>query len=137
MRFPGWLLVYGDRDYRGPCRPEENEQQDFFSWLKLWHPDFFAIAIHPKNEGKKSWGEIRKDKAMGSLNRGASDIVIPCSPAFVCEIKRADHTESRWKSGQIEYLQAASDLGSFACVALGAAGAKEAFNQYLKIKGKK
>jgi hypothetical protein len=49
----------------------------------------------------------------------------------VCELKRRDHTKSKFQPGQEEYLRAAQQLGSFACVALGVDAAEEAFNEYL------
>ena len=73
---------------------------------------------------------IRKYKAEG-MSPGASDIVIPGNPSFVCEMKRQNHTISSWQKGQIEYLEAAAKAGAFACVALGAAAAWEAFEQWL------
>ena len=66
------------------------------------------------------------------MTKGASDIIIPGSPAFVCELKRRDHTKSRWEDGQQEYLTAAQDAGAFVCIALGADAAMEAFNDWLR-----
>lgn len=73
-----------------------------------------------------------KQKAEG-MTPGASDIVIPARVSFVCEMKRQDHTKSKWQDGQIKYLEAAQDAGAFACVALGHAAAKEAFEAWLKM----
>ena len=91
------------------------------------------MAIHPRNEGLLKDGQFRaidKHKTEG-MSPGASDIVIPGSPAFVCEIKRLDMTKSKWQPGQREYLAAAQDAGCFACVALGAQAAWDAFQVYL------
>ncbi len=71
-----------------------------------------------------------KQKAEG-MTPGASDVIIPGCVTFVCEIKRQDHTKSKWQAGQVEYLTAAHNAGAFACVALGWIGAREAFNQWL------
>ncbi len=68
------------------------------------------------------------------MAKGASDIVIPGTPAFVCELKRMDHTQSKWEEGQIKYLAACDAAGCFVCVALGAAAAWGAFQDWLKIK---
>ena len=67
---------------------------------------------------------------------GAVDIIIPGRPAFVCELKRRDHTKSVWQKGQLNYLRIAQELGSFACVALGADAAEEAFGKYLDGQAK-
>ena len=69
---------------------------------------------------------LARHKAEG-MTPGASDIVIPARVSFVCELKRRDRTKSEWQDGQIEYLAAAAAAGAFACVALGAAAAWEAF----------
>lgn len=61
------------------------------------------------------------------MTPGASDIIIPGSPTFVCELKRKDHTLCKWQPNQQEYLQAAKDNGAFVCVALGWEGAMEAY----------
>jgi hypothetical protein len=73
-------------------------------------------------------------KAEG-MTSGACDIVIPGNPSFVCELKRRDHTQSVWQKDQEQYLRTAQQLGSFACVALGADAAEEAFNHYLDGRG--
>lgn len=132
MRFPEWLSVFGDTYYRGQCRPEENEQIDFVAWMQHNHSKYADIMLHPKIEGKRTYQQARRDKLSGSLNKGASDIVIPCAVPFVCEIKRENHTKSKWQNGQQEYLQTAKNMGAFVCVALGFDGAKLAFNEYLK-----
>lgn len=132
MRFPSFLNVFGDRDYRGECPQELAEQITFFQWLRLQHPELHRIAVHPRNEGKRSYQQARMQRLEGSLNTGASDVIIPAGRAFVCEIKRRDHTKSRWQKGQLEYLKAAHGQGAFVCVALGHEAAKEAVQCYLK-----
>lgn len=134
MRFPTWLPVYGDKKYRGKCLKEETEQINFFSWLHLNHPDLHRLAIHPKVESKRGWVMAEIDKKTGAMNKGASDVVIPGCPSFVCEIKRRDHTQSQWQKGQRDYLFSAHCAGSFVCVALGAEGAKLAINDYLTLR---
>ncbi len=131
MKF-GELLVFGDVEYRGACPAENTDQINFFSWLSFGHTEYAAIAIHPKNEGKRTWGQVAHDKKSGSLSAGASDIIIPCSVPFICEMKRADHTKSKWQKGQKEYLELTQKHGAFSCVALGFDGAVEAFLYYLK-----
>lgn len=135
MRFPQWLKVYGETSYRGDCPKEGAEQITFFAELRRAHPDTWGVlALHPKNEMKRKGRQFRQleiDKAMG-LSAGASDIIIPGAPAFVCELKRLDHTKSTWQPGQIEYLEAAHSAGAFACAALGWQAAMTAFSDWLK-----
>ena len=131
MKFEKWHPVFGDVTYRGPCDLEDTEQINFFAHLRFKWSQYFAIAVHPKNEGKRSPQQAAKDKKMG-LNTGASDVIIPASSSFVCEIKRRDHTKSKWTTGQQEYLQAAQNNGAFVCVALGYIAALEAVEYWHK-----
>ena len=130
MKFHPDIPVYGDTTFRGKCPKEEVEQASFFSRLRREYPDTWGrIALHPRNEGLKEKGQfssVIKHAAEG-MTKGASDIVIPGSPAFVCELKRQDHTQSTWQDGQQDYLIAAKNAGAFICVALGAVAAWEAF----------
>lgn len=127
---PAGVRVFGDVKWRGKCVAEIVEQISFFSKLRAECPTTFGmLAIHPRNEQLLRGGQFRavaRHKAEG-MTPGASDIVIPGRVSFVCELKRRDHTKSKWQDGQIEYLTAAADAGAFACVALGAAAAWEAF----------
>ena len=134
MKFPDWLKIYGDQSFRGECQTETSEQIAFFTELKRKYPHLHAIAIHPKNEGKRMKGQFQqlaKDKAMG-LNVGSADIIIPASPAFVCELKRKDHTKSKFQAGQVEYLANCQKIGAFVCVALGYEAAMQAVDEYMK-----
>jgi len=133
MKFQPWLKVYGDQAYRGDCPPESAEQITFFARLRRQHPDTWGgLAIHPRNEGKRTHYQTARQKAEG-MTPGAADIVIPGSPAFVCELKRRDHTKCSWQPGQAEYLKTAQDAGAFVCVALGCDAATEAFNDWLLL----
>ena len=138
MKFNPDIPVFGDATYRGNCHKEEVEQASFFSRLRREFPDTWgAIALHPRNEGLKEKGQfstVIKHAAEG-MTRGASDIVIPGAPSFVCELKRMDHMQSKWQDGQIEYLLAAKHAGAFVCVALGAVAAWEAFETWKAVQG--
>jgi hypothetical protein len=127
------VRVFGDAGFRGPCPKEELEQVTFFNRLRREYPDSYGrIALHPRNEQQLRGGhhqQMIRQKAEG-MTPGASDVIIPGAPAFVCEIKRQDHTLSRWQEGQLEYLVAAAQLGAFACVALGHEAAWQAFNEW-------
>lgn len=135
MKFPEWLKVYGDQSFRGDCPNESPEQMAVFRHIRKKYPDTLGlIALHPKNEQKlkgKQFNRLGIDKAMGFC-KSASDIIIPGSPSFVCELKRLDHTKSKWQDGQLEYLDAAYNQGAFVCVALGALGAIQAIEEWLK-----
>lgn len=131
MKWPEWLKVYGDQTYRGDCPTESNEQVTLFARMRKRWPDTIGrVAIHPRNEGKRTPGQVWHQKAEG-MTDGASDVIIPGCPAFVLELKRRDHTASTWQKGQVEYLKAAHDMGAFVCVALGADAAIEAIECYI------
>lgn len=130
---PPHIPLFGNPKFRGNCPDESLEQMTFFNQLRLKYPDSYgAIAIHPRNEGLKERGQfstVLKHKAEG-MTKGASDIIIPGNPSFVCEVKRQDHTKSKFQDGQIEYLEACQKTGSFVCVALGGFAAWEAFEDW-------
>lgn len=133
MIFPTHIPVYGDTSFRGKCHTEDVEQMSFFNQLRRVYPNTFGvIAVHPRNEGllvKGQFSSIAKHKAEG-MTKGASDVLIPGSPSFVCEIKRQNHMLSKFQDGQIEYLETCQKLGAFVCVALGAKAAWIAFEEY-------
>ena len=136
MKFPPDIPVYGDVKYRGDCPTEGAEQVTFFNRLRAAYPDTLGkIAIHPRNEGKRHHAAVWREKAEG-MTPGASDIIIPGCPAFVCELKRRDHTKSSWQPGQREYLQIAQQYGSFACVALGVDAAWQALTHWIEEQPK-
>ena len=118
--------MYGNQNYRGACPSETVEQVSFFNWLRREHPEYGAIALHIRNEGKRSFHQAAKEKAEG-MTAGACDIVIPGNPSFCCEMKRQDYTKSRWQECQEDYLYLCHLNGAFTCVALGYEGAKQAF----------
>lgn len=118
MKIPDWLPCYGDRSYRGPCPHESAEQVTFFGVLRRKYPELGSIAVHPRNEGKRTHRQAARESAEG-MTPGASDIIIPGKVTFVCEMKRRDHTKSTWQPKQLEYLEAAKSNGAFVCVALG------------------
>ena len=134
MKFNAEIPVYGNINYRGKCPKEEVEQASFFSKLRREYPETWGvIALHPRNEGLKIAGQfsaVIKHQSEG-MAKGAADIIIPARMAFVCELKRQDHTLSKWQEGQREYLLAARAAGAFACVALGAVAAWQAFEEWL------
>jgi hypothetical protein len=138
MKFEPWLKVYGELDYRGECPQESAEQITFFGQLRAMYPETLGkLALHPKNEEKRKgrqFQQLSRDKAMG-LSPGASDIIIPGCPAFVCEMKRQDHTKSKWQDGQLKYLEEAHKAGAFVCVALGWKAAIQAVRDWQESIG--
>lgn len=130
MKFPSWLPVYGNQTYRGPCPHEAKEQAALFEWMRRAHPRLAALALHPRNEGKRTARQARRHKAEGLL-KGAPDLVIMGAPTALIELKRADHTLSRWEPSQLETLRAARAAGCWVAVGLGARGGMEAVEAYL------
>lgn len=124
-QIPNYIPVFGDVSYRGECATETAEMIGFFRLLEREFPSLAAIATHIRNEGKRSKFQGYKQQQEG-MNTGASDIIIPCSPPIVIELKRRDHTLSTISAKQVSYLSSAHVLGAYAVVALGAVGAMEA-----------
>lgn len=134
MKFHPEIKVFGDTTFRGECPSETVEAVTFFARLRREYPDSYGkIATHIRNEGLRTFHQAARQKSEG-MTKGAPDIIIPASPAFVCELKRQDHTKSTWQIGQVEYLLEAQKQGAFVCVALGYVGAYEAFNYWIKKK---
>lgn len=135
MKFSKEIAVFGDMNFRGPCPSESVEQVTFFARLRRRWPDTYGLlALHPRNEGVRHYAQVQIEKSEGMV-AGAADIVVPGNPAFVCELKRRDHTKSKWQDGQQEYLLAAQQVGAFACVALGCDAAMEAFELWINQQG--
>lgn len=125
-QIPDYIPVFGDTSFRDKyCAMETAELIGFFRLLEKDYPTLAAIATHIRNEGKRSKFQGYKQQQEG-MNTGASDIIIPCSPPIVIELKRRDHTLSAISSKQVSYLSASHFYGAHACVALGAVGAMEA-----------
>ena len=127
------IKVYGNTEFRGDCAKEDAELMTFFNELKRLYPDLARIAIHPDNEGLViGTGHLHhaKQKAKGAIKKGAADIVIVGNPTFVCEMKRQDHTKSRWQDGQLEFLEYSLKNGAFVCIALGYESALEAVKNW-------
>ena len=136
MKIPNWLQTYGDTSYRGDCPLEDAELMTFFNQLRIKYPDIAKVATHPDNEGLilgAAHNAHIKQKAKGAIRNGAADIIICGCPTFVCEMKRQDHTKSKWQDGQLDFLQTSQKLGAFVCVALGYEAALQALNDWLKL----
>ncbi len=134
MKIPPHIRTYGNMDFRGECPKEDAELITFFNQLKLNYPDLYDVAIHPDNERLitgTGFNAQSRQKAKGAIKKGAADIIIVGSPSFVCEMKRQDHTKSKWQDGQLEFLEASQKRGAFVCVALGYEAALQAVDYWV------
>ena len=134
-KIPKQITVYGDTSFRGDCPKETPEQISFLCLLKAEFPELAKIAVHIRNEGKRSKRQGHQQKIEG-MNTGASDIIIPCCPPMLIELKRRDHTKSSSSAKQLKYLIDSHVQGAFACYALGATGAIEAVRAWHSINQK-
>lgn len=127
------IKIYGDIKYRGDCPQEALDQVTFFNRIRKHHSETFGIiALHPRNEGLRHHNQVAREKSEG-MSTGASDIIIPGCPAFVCELKRSDHTKSTITDEQINYLTVCKENGAFVCIALGADAATAALNDWIAV----
>ena len=131
-KIPQHIPVFGDVTFRGKCPLETPEQVPFLAMLRAEFPELADIAVHIRNEGKRSKRQGYQQKQEG-LNTGASDIVIPCNPPILIEIKRRDHTQSKTNQKQIDYLNNSYNQGALVCFALGAVGAMEAVRAWHRL----
>jgi len=113
------------------CPSEKVEMASFFNRLRREYPALGAIALHIRNEGKRSAMQQQAIVGEGGFVKGASDVIIPGAPTFVMEMKSRSKTAKVSKE-QKAYLEAAAATGAFACVALGAVAAWEALEDWLK-----
>lgn len=119
MILPHEIPIWGDPSYRGSCPTENADQVTMFSFIRRqWPKTFGRIAFHPRNEGVRTMGQAHWQKSEG-MTEGTVDLIIPARIPLVMELKRKDHTKSKWQPGQVEYLQTAHEAGAYACLALG------------------
>ena len=126
------IKVYGDTAFRGVCAQESAEQIMFLKWLRYNYPHLADIAFHVRNEGKRTYQQARRELEEG-LNKGAPDLVIPCSPPILIELKRRDKTKSRVGKDQLEYLEKAQALGAHVGICLGNIGAQMMIKEVLGV----
>ena len=125
------IQIFGNLAYRGDCPSETAEQITAFNLLRE-DERFGALVFHAKNESKRTHGQAAWDKHKG-LVKGVPDIIIPAAPAFICELKREDPTQSKVSIEQINYMLQAQKMGAFVCVAYGHKAVIEAFNHYCEL----
>lgn len=127
------IKVYGEQE-KGKHPTETAEMVTFFNQIRLHHPKLAKIALHIRNEGKRTFDQARRHKAEGMVT-GASDINIPGNPSFICEMKSRSKT-SRVSPEQYEYLEAAQENGAFCCIAYGCKAALEAVMEWQDAQGR-
>lgn len=119
---------------KGKCPTEIVEQRTFVNQVRLLHPDTWGrLLVHVPNEDTHRDRHKAAERYADGMSKGASDIIIPGCPAFVCEFKRANGVPSDIRADQMKYLQTAAATGSFACVAFGWEQAILAFNDWLAL----
>jgi hypothetical protein len=134
MILPPDIPLWGDPFYRGKCPVENADQVTLFAFIRAQYPETWGIlAFHPRNEGERSIGQAKWQKAEG-MTAGTVDVIIPTAFSLVMEIKRKDHTKSKWQPGQEAYLRAAQDAGAYACIALGYEAAIEAVKYWATLQ---
>lgn len=111
---------------------EDNELMTFINQVRKKYSKESELMTHIKNEGKRNVFQYQKDKAKG-LNSGFADIVIIGNPTFVCELKSKNYGSKPSKK-QMDFLNSASDVGAFACVAYGYDNAMLAFKEWLSMQ---
>ena len=122
------IRVFGEIDSSNNAT-ESAHMITFFNYLRREHPHLGEIAIHIRNEGKRTFQQAEMQKIEGMV-KGASDIIIPGMPSFVCEMKSTS-AKATISNEQINYLLSSAKNGAFACVAIGSEGAKKAVQEYL------
>jgi len=127
---PESIMIYG-APIKGCKVPESAHMITFFNTLRREYPEYAKCCLHIRNEGKRTRQQIEKEKAQGFVT-GAADIILVGNPSFVCEMK-SQSPSAKISKEQIEFLLSAQRLGAFSCVALGHAGAIEAFNEWIKL----
>lgn len=131
MKISSEIKVYGDINYRGTCAKEDSEVQTIVNQVRKRYPQ--VLFTHIKNEGKRTKAQMDFDKSMGLLG-GVSDLVFFGNPMMVMEVKRKDHTLSKWQPYQQEFLIETQKQGVVSCVCFGWEAGMEAVEDWLKIK---
>lgn len=139
------IEIVGDADFRGKCKAEDSELAQFFTDVRYNYPEYYDLIFHPEMEfnpqGGSSYAYHAKSKAKGRLDSVADIICLPIShgsPAFVCELKRLDFSQSVKSSKdkahflkQLARLESQKRHGAIAFVALGCDNAYKEFERYV------
>ena len=122
--------TYGQQE-KGVHPSEAAEMTTFFNQLRKHYPEYYAIALHVRNENDGDYRKTNKSKLERGFVKGASDIVIIGNPTIVCEMK-AINKGSRLSKEQIDFLNSSAENGAFACVAYGWQATMQAFMEWIK-----
>lgn len=126
------IRCYGDLNYRNPKTPrEDSEAQTLVNQVRKKYPH--VLFMHIKNEGKKTKAQADFDRSMGMM-AGASDFIFLGVPPMALELKRQDHTLSKWQPKQQEFLIASQEQGMFTAVCFGWQAGMQAVEDWLKVK---
>ena len=132
MKIDPRIKVYGSLDYRNPkTAKEDQEAQTIVNQVRKRYPHI--LFMHIKNEGKKTKAQADFDRSMGMM-AGASDFIFLGNPTMCLELKRKDHTLSKWQPNQENFLIEAQQQGCFSVVCFGWEAGMEAIEDWLKIK---
>lgn len=132
MKIDPRIKVYGSLDYRNPKTPKEDQEaQTIVNQVRKRYPHI--LFMHIKNEGKKTKAQADFDRSMGMM-AGASDFLFLGCPPMALELKRKDHTLSKWQPNQENFLIEAQKQGCFSAVAFGWEAGMQAVEDWLKIK---
>lgn len=132
MKIDKNIRFYGDLDFRDKNSAKEDlVVQTIVNQVRKRYP--YVLFTHIKNEGKRTKAQMDFDKSMGLLG-GVSDLVFFGNPMMVMEVKRKDHTLSKWQPYQQEFLIETQKQGVFSCVVLGWEAGMEAVEDWLRIK---
>lgn len=126
------IRCYGDLNHRNHKAPKEDQEaQTLVNQVRKKYPH--VLFMHIKNEGKKTKAQADFDRSMGMM-AGASDFIFLGVPPMALELKRQDHTLSKWQPKQQEFLIAAQEQGMFTAVCFGWQAGMEAIEDWLKVK---
>lgn len=132
MKIDPRIKVYGDLNYRNPKAPKEDQEaQTLVNQVRKKYPH--VLFMHIKNEGKKTKAQADFDRSMGMM-AGASDFIFLGVPPMALELKRQDHTLSKWQPKQQEFLIASQEQGMFTAVCFGWQAGMEAVEDWMRIK---
>lgn len=140
------IEIVGDVDFRGKCKAEDSELAQFFTDVRFNYPEYYDLIFHVENEWNpqsgSSYAYHAKSKAKGRLDSIADIVCLPISPgapAFICELKRVDFSQSVKSSKDKEHffkqlarLHSQKNFGAIAIVALGFENAYSEFEKYVR-----
>ena len=126
------IKVYGDLNYRNPKAPKEDQEaQTLVNQIRKKYPH--VLFMHIKNEGKKTKAQADFDRSMGMM-QGASDFIFLGYPMMCLELKRQDHTLSKWQPNQQEFLINSQAQGCISVVCFGWSAGFQAVEDWILMK---